>query len=80
VVRHDATTLRKSNYAEEGSSSPYVSVPGSATEAALTEFPTDVPTTVDYVPEQAAPAFHDGTEWRSLRAASEAFTPSGNTE
>jgi hypothetical protein len=60
----DATTLRKSNYADEGSRNPYVSVTGSATDEDLQAFPTGVPTTVEYGVDAGVPVLHDGLGWR----------------
>jgi hypothetical protein len=63
-VISDPDTLRKVTYDDGGATSPYVRVTGSATREQLDDIPTGVPTTVDYLEDHAAPATHDGSQWR----------------
>jgi hypothetical protein len=61
----DPNTLGKVTYSDDGATSPYVHVRGSATRDDLSEIPTGVPTSLDYLEGEGAPATHDGTAWRT---------------
>jgi hypothetical protein len=62
-------------HTNHGSRNPYVRIAGSASREQLAAVPTGVPTTVDYVTSEGAPAYHDGTDWYSLREAGKRFSP-----
>jgi hypothetical protein len=60
----DVDTLTYLDYTNEGATKPYISANGTATRDQLRAMPTGVPTTVEYLHPEAAPATHDGSEWQ----------------
>jgi hypothetical protein len=71
----DASSLSGLTYTNHGATNPYVKIDGPATNDHLAEFPTGVPTLVDFNTDEKAPAFHDGEAWYTQSSANQQFTP-----